>query len=732
MIGSIAAALLAVVSPAQRATGQGVGQTEGWFPFEPVQTSDAGVLGMRGWMSIGSERVEARGDSLFEGDRQVRFWGTNVEYNGNKPPANKARRTAAWFASYGVNFVRMHKLANPGWQGLGSEISGSVYEPADLERFDFFCHQLREHGVRYAFSPIWELQVFEGDRQKLLAYDELVAHADGKPTTRGLVWFAPDVQDLHIEALVNLVGHRNASSGLRYADDPALVYVEIQNEENAFWFSVMADVVRYPTYKKLVAAKFSAWLIDRYGTERALKKAWGSGWRGFARDGAYRDESLAAKTVFPVCSPWFLDAQSRSGGRATRLQDTARFLFECQNRYYERAVSALRGIGYGGLVVGSNWQAGQGAGHFLNLASDAELSIVDRHNYLEGAVGGYQVDKGSEYRNATSLDHPGSGLLSTGMQQVAGKPFMLSEWLATVPHEWAAAETAIIALYGMGLQGWDLSAFFASNHDGFTPTVNFPGKKRFNNQTAHGIGMFPVLSRAVLRGDIFEGPVVADRRLSLKQAIRGDYDFEHGTHQVGDIKSFTGTPGEDALAVGRVVVGFGEGDQRSRFRTLDDYRKDGIWTSATGQLMWRAPGDARSGSIVVDSPGTQGVIGFAGGARHKLGQITVSPQSPYSVLLMTAREQDATLVNCKEALILAVARVRNRGMQLGEDKVLALGGAPQVVEPVVAEFDFRRRPKEVRAVDVGGRLKSSRLRLEGKKLVLNTGHHQAIYYLVRW
>lgn len=731
-IGSIAAALLAVVSAAQRSPGQGGGQTEGWFPFVPVQTTDAGVLGMRDWMRIGPERVEARGDSLFQEGRRVRFWGTNVEFSANKPPADKARRTAAWFASYGVNFVRMHKLANPGWQGLGSRVSGSVYDSEDLERFDFFCHQLREHGVHYAFSPIWALQVFEGDRDKLLAYDELVAHADGKPTTRGLVWFATDVQDLHIETLVNLVGRRNAVSGLRYADDPALVYVEIQNEGDAFWFSVMTDVARYPTYKKLVAEKFSAWLVDRYGNEDTLKEAWGSGWRGFVRDGAYRNESLADGTVFPVCSPWFLDTQSKSGRRAARLQDTARFLFECQNRYYERAVSALRKIGYGGLVVGSNWQAGQGAGHFLNLASDAALSIVDRHNYLEGAVGGYQVDAGSRYRNATSLDHPGSGILSTGMQQVAGKPFMLSEWLATVPHEWAAAETAIIALYGMGLQGWDVSAFFASNHDGFTPTVNFPGKKRFNNQTAHGIGMFPVLSRAVLRGDIAEGAVVADRRLSLEQAVRGDYDFEHGTRQVGDIKSFTGSPSEDALAVGRVVVSFGEGDQRSRIRDLKRYRNGDTWTSATDQLKWRAPGDVGSGSIVVDSPGTQGVIGFAAGARHKLGQVTVNPQSPYSVLLMTARGQDDTLATCREALLLAVARVRNRGMRLGEGKVLSLGRAPQVVEPVVAELEFQRRPREVRAVDVGGRLKGRPLQLRGKKLALDTSQHEAIYYLVRW
>jgi hypothetical protein len=35
--------------------------------------------------------------------------------------------------------------------------------------------------------------------------------------------------------MVNMLNHKNGFSGLRYADDPSLAYIELQNEDNIFW-----------------------------------------------------------------------------------------------------------------------------------------------------------------------------------------------------------------------------------------------------------------------------------------------------------------------------------------------------------------------------------------------------------------------------------------------------------------------------------------------------------------
>jgi hypothetical protein len=49
-----------------------------------------------------------------------------------------------------------------------------------------------------------------------------------------------------------------------------------------------------------------------------------------------------------------------------------------------------------------------------------------------------------------------------GLQQVIDRPFGLSEWITVYPALYSADGPAIIAAYGMGLQGWDASYEFQS------------------------------------------------------------------------------------------------------------------------------------------------------------------------------------------------------------------------------------------------------------------------------
>jgi hypothetical protein len=708
--------------------------TATWFPFHPKNETTPGALGMQSWMSIPSTFLKLDGDKILADGKPFKVWGTNVEYGDTKPPAERAEQVARWFAKYGVNVVRQHKLSNPGWEGLGSPVTAAEYAPEDLQRFDYFNDQLRKNGILYGFSPIWDLKVFAGDRDKLVAYDELKQLGGNKVVTTGLVWFMKDVQDLHIAKMLALLNHKNEYTGLRYADDPALAYVEIQNEEDVFFFTTLPHILKYPTYKRLIAEQFSDWLAKRYTTQEQLAAAWAGGLNTFPGEGGFPDESLAARNILPICSPWLLDNMSQSGPRSQRLQDTAEFLLESQNNYYQRMADAIRAAGYQGPLIASNWQGGEKTGHFFNMHSDAQFGIIDRHNYLAGAVGlpPHEMHTGDPFLNSTSLSDPGSALLSTGMQQVAGRPFSMSEWLAIPPLEWAGAETAIIAIYGMGLQGWDMSYFFASNGAGFSPTVNFPGFKKFNNLTAHGIGLFPVLSRMVLRGDVKEGDPIATRRLSLDQAKKQSYDFVHKTVQNGDLKTFSGTPDHHALAVGRVLVEFVEKEGVSDVKDVASYKEGDTWTSTTKELRWTAPGRDQTGFITVDTAGTQGVLGFAPEKPVSLGQITLTPKTPYSVVLATALERDRDLSNCDEALVVALARVRNSGMKLGEGLILELGEGPTILEPVQAQITFKRQPKSVTPLDHDGQPMATTLPLKGATLDLNTADSKAFYYLVKF
>src|SRR5690606_30675354 len=135
-------------------------------------------------------------------------------------------------------------------------------------RFDYFNHTLREAGIYYSWSHIYGHRLRPADSSRVLAYEEIRdtkfpwSHLNG--TTASLVNFAEDLQELNIELTVNMLNHVNPHTGLRYADDPALTFIELQNEDNIFWGAIEQTLKQTPTYRKLLCEKFSKWLRKKY------------------------------------------------------------------------------------------------------------------------------------------------------------------------------------------------------------------------------------------------------------------------------------------------------------------------------------------------------------------------------------------------------------------------------------------------------------------------------------
>ncbi|MGS2718796.1 hypothetical protein ACVBE9_11520 [Eionea flava] len=712
---------------------------EHWFPFTPKDNVAQGEIGMADWLAPITSPLVSRGDKIFAGQKEYKAWGTNVEYFQNAPKKKDAEKRTALFAKYGINDVRLHKLSNHGWEGIGSDKKSSEYDPEKLQRFDYWLSLLKQPGIRYGFSPIWDLRVYEGDRSSVMDYDEIVSANPKKPVTTGLVWFAEDIQQLHIDTIINLLNHKNQYTQQRYAEDPALSYIEIQNEENAFFYKFMGDVKKFPRYQRLLAQQFSEWLTKKYRDHSGLVSAWGgSAIDTFSNEGGFPNENLADKNILPITNPWLHDNHSTRGYRSKRLQDTAEFLFLKQQHYYKKIKRAIRDTGFKGLIVAGNWQAGNTGAHFLNLLNDAETGVVDRHNYQGGAKGSpnHHMKSGFTLAENDMLHRPGSGLLSTGMQQVSGRPFMFSEWLSVLPSEWAAADNTIIAAYGFGLQGWDMSYQFASNGVAFSDTLN-PADYKFNNLTPVGLGLFPVLSRMVLRQDIKEAEPIAIRRLSQQQAITNRYDFTHSTEHKGDNKSFSGTPSHYALAAGKILVEFTQQDgtstiipwKKDYLRTQSDGKK--VITSSTKQLKWSYYDDKSQGLVEINSAGTQGIAGFSEQKKYLFNDISIEPKSPYSVILATAKSPNNTLLSDNQAIIVAIARAHNTGMNMIGDLLVNAGEAPVILEPVKANINLQR-DAVIHILDHDGIKTGKTLPLKENKFFIDTARDKTIYYLIEF
>jgi hypothetical protein len=692
-----------------------------WFAFQPAKVVVPGIIDMDHWLDRPAGKHGGvhmvRDGFAFEDGTPVKFWGVNLSYTASAPDRETADFTAARFAKYGINAVRMHKFSYPtGQMGIGDPNDSTRMDPKGLDRLDYFASRLKEQGVYFGWSHTYGFHVVPGDRERLLAYDEIATNLKGN--TYAFIHFAEDVQDLMIAMVVNLLKHKNPYTGRTYADEPALCFIELQNEDDIFFYTSEKAFEACPTYKKRFLAQFAAWLKERYSSQKALQSAW---------EGALRlGETLTDGNIEPQLNPWFFGADhlpGQKGGARRRLLDTAAFLHEIQDRFYSRFAKAIRDAGYRGPLNGSPWQAPSMLPHYYNLFSDYQVGYIDRHNYFGG--------KGPEMF-ASMLTRPGSGYLSSGLQQVIDRPFALSEWIHVYPNTYAAEGPAIVAAYGMGLQGWDASYEFQSQ-----------ASRRTFGETAGGfpwgiweadvptsLGQFPALARMIYRGDVREGEVISVRRVSPADLAEGRFSFSDEVEQHGDVKSFGGNVPPEALAAGRVVVEFTDTSRPSLLPDLSRYRQGTLIKAVTGQLSWDT---SSQGYFAVNSAGTKAVVGFTRGEEQVLGDVKVRLDTPFASLFLTALERGKDLARSERALLTVLARQSNTGFTYfaPDQRVLKNGEPPILLEPVKAKVSITGRPiAGVNVLDHDGRRTGRTLPVTDGRFTLDGTKDKAIYYEV--
>ncbi len=691
-----------------------------WWEFRPANDYAPGsVIGMESWLDAPAGKhgaVRIIGDRFaFADGTRARFWGVNHGNTNCAPPKEVAPVRATRLAKYGVNGVRLHKFTWYGeGQGIGRGDISTELTDDGWERLDFYVSELKKRGIYHGWSHIFGHRPRPGDKPRLLAYDEVMnAHTASylRGSTYGLVMFAPDLQALNIELTVNMLRHRNPYSGKTYAEEPSLAFIEMQNEDDIFFPSTHDVVMRCPRYKKLLCEQFTDWTVRLYGTEAKALAAWG-GRALNAYPDLQKNESFAARNIYPIPHHWYhgpdglKDAATK--GAKTRMLDAARFLYETQSDFYTRFAAAIRKAGYDGPLIGSCWAAGDGVSHYYNLLSDANVGYVDRHNYHGGQGNGVGTGKND---NHAMVDDPGSGLLSTGMQQVRGKPFGISEWTSLIPNEWVAEGPAILAVYGMGLQGWDASYEFANDSDRYLDTLQNHGPWVVDSPTQ--IGLYPALARMVYRGDVSEGKPLPTRNVSLADLRRGELGFSETSTQsggMGDEKRYAGvTVPNAALALGRVEVAFTQKSEKTTPVAID-VKQDAL-RSNTGELVWHSTGKARTGYFTVNTAATKAAVGFLPRTPVPLGDVTVQTDNAFVCAFLTALDRKDDLSRAKRALLTVVARARNTGMRYNADgsEVLTLGAAPIRMEPVELTLTFMgaRKPKRVHVLDNDGRRQES-------------------------
>ncbi|MBL4684972.1 MAG: hypothetical protein JKY37_10310 [Nannocystaceae bacterium] len=541
-------------------------------------------------------RVEVSGESLqFADGTPARFWGTNVvAYSLFHAPDEEICTQADRLAAFGYNLVRLHHHDST-WVEPNVFVKGAAttqaLESRSLARLDRWIECLASRGI-YVWLDLHTGRAFRpGDA--IAGWSELAQQEGGE--AKGYTYVNPRIETLMHDFAKAYLGRRNTRTGVRYAEDPAVLGVLVTNENDMTQHhgNFMNSDAGHPEHRKMlrkIAAPFIA--ASKFHASESL--------------GAWRPGE--AKIV----------------------------MTHVEHRSFERAIANIRAIGYPGPIATTNmW----GDNRHWSLPSLTTGDVIDVHAY------------DGELRLEENPHHSPTFVHFIAAAQVEGKPLTVTEWNLPPPVRdryvgplWIAAMAS--------LQGWDAPMHYAYSvtkledpHDvhqwsalydpaqmalmpaaavafrlGHIKLANKTYRIELSRNTTYYTET-SMISSAALRTLPEQSRVV----IALPDIPEFDWDTPApptpGAQTVTDLS-------EDFLPVGSTSV-----------------------TSDTGEIVR----DWANGILTVDTPGSQWAVGWLGGKTITLGDVEIRLNTKHAAVALTALD-GAELRTSKQILLTTIAR----------------------------------------------------------------------------
>ena len=243
--------------------------------------------------------------------------------------------------------------------------------------------------------------------------------------------------ELQKEYAKQLLCHVNPYTGLALIDDPAVVTVQINNEESAIKGCPEAESdPKMKPYRDEVQKKFNDFLIAKYGSREAMKQAW-------TLDGvcALGEDEDPEKGTVRVVNGNFVQPPNDPNGQwdadcgLARYADFMEFGILVNKNFYQMMKDYLRSLGVKVPIAASNLLGGAADVYGHTVGNIMENNCYFNHPLMPFEYGKFTVNGPAEYVSVNPLVvQKGVGSLATTLVNLAslaivkGKPFMLSEW----------------------------------------------------------------------------------------------------------------------------------------------------------------------------------------------------------------------------------------------------------------------------------------------------------------
>lgn len=675
-LAGLAALLVAVTTNA----------ADDWLPFAPATpglASDSPIhlrhlnedrAGEHGPIGMRDGHFIRTGDGV-----AIRFWGVNG------PPAmadspDKLAAIARDLAGRGVNLVRIH--------GAVFDKEGKL-DPTRVRRIRQTVSAMKAEGIYSLLSiyfPLWfdpppGLEGLDG--------------YDGKSHAFAVLFFNQAMQERYRGWWKGLLEARD-EAGVRLGEDPAVMGLEVQNEDSLFFWTFNEKNIPGPQLERF-EARFGEWAIARHGSFDKAIEAWAG--LKLPRDNRERGR-LAFRPLWNIANE-----------RRPRDRDTAAFLFECQARFYRESVAFLRGLGFKGVITASNWTTADARvlGPLEKL-SYLEADFIDRHGYFAGAIQGeaseWSLREGHRFahRSALRFDPEKPGAPRNFQHPVMDpkyddRPSMISETTWPRPNRHRGEAPLFLAAYA-ALQDSDAIVHFAHDGAGWSVKPAF-FMQPWTLMAPSQMGQFPAAALLFRKGLIRPGEVLADVELRKEDLLelKGTplpQDAALDELRVRDLPDGTQphTPGQrlDPLLhlAGRARVRFGDRHEvRLRpLRGLVDHGARRV-RSSNGDLEL----DYGKGLLEFRSPFVQGVSGnVAAGSPVRLPELEVASRLDVLHVLLVSLDAQP-LVTSRRMLLQVFTEEATTGWATepadgGHERIRNLGRDPWRFRPIEGSVRF--------------------------------------------
>lgn len=283
------------------------------FPFVlPWDDDSKGPTDVSAWLDRPAGKlgpVVVRDGHLYTGPKRLRLLGVNLCFGANFPTHADADKVAGRLAKFGVNAVRFHHMDMQTAPGgiLSSDIR--TLDPGALDRLDYLIARLKDHGI-YADLNLHVSRTYPG-----------LPTGAGMPSFhKGVDNFDPTAIRLQRDYARNLLTHVNPYTKSRYADEPAVALVEINNENGLIheWWTGQLDAMPDPFAAELTR-QWNAWLAAKYPNDAVVRVAWG------ATSEPLGPEMLSNGDFARGLDHWYVErhegaeADAKTGGSALRV-----------------------------------------------------------------------------------------------------------------------------------------------------------------------------------------------------------------------------------------------------------------------------------------------------------------------------------------------------------------------------------------------------------------------------